>query len=379
MLVVSVYGLNFIPTAFKSVSIALLNRRMAFDRVTMLSLIEAVTASLTSLVLALLGYSFWSLVIGNTVAVSVSAVVAAIWANPGFSLDWRLVHRSGTLHYGYKVLVSRVAWYIYASTDFLIIGRRIGAQALGHYNLAYQLASAPADRVTGALTQVLFPVMSTMQQDAAQLGRYLRNSLEACALVLLPAYVGLAIVAPDLVALVLGPKWQGAAAILVMLSLAAVVRSLTGIANTVLLSAGNARLPAKLSVIGLIVFPPAFYVASYWGPAAVATVWLLLYTPILAVPTFRAALRLTAMRVRDLVDLLGPFAAATIVMAAVSIGVRMALAHGPVAARLALAITAGAVTYIALLAVLCPGRLRRYFTLVTRAFPGRLRPATAAP
>jgi PST family polysaccharide transporter len=197
--------------------------------------------------------------------------------------------------------------------------------------------------------------------------------------VLLPAYVGLAIVAPDLVALVLGPKWQGAAPILVMLSLAAVVRSLTGIANTVLLSAGNARLPAKLSVIGLIVFPPAFYVASYRGPAAVATVWLLLYTPILAVPTFRAALRLTAMRFRDLVDLIGPFAGATIVMAAASIGVRMALAHGPVAARLALAIAAGAVTYIGLLALLCPGRLRRYFALVTRAFPGRLRPVTAAP
>jgi O-antigen/teichoic acid export membrane protein len=372
VMVVGVYGVNFIPAAFRSVSGALLSRDMAFQKLTMLALLEAVSASLTGLGLALSGWSVWSLVLGNIAGTCVATLVSLMWAYPGLSLNFATLRGTGALTFGYKILVSRIAWYVYASTDFLIIGRRIGAQALGQYQLAYQFASVPADRITGALTQVLFPVLSTLQKDSAELGRYFRTSTEACVLVLMPAYVGLALVADDLISVALGPKWQGAAGVLAILSLAAVVRSVTGVSNSVIVSAGNATFLAKMSLLGLVVFPPTFYVAANWGPAAVAAVWLLLYPPILGLPTLAVALRAASLRFSDLHMTVRPYVFATILMALAAYSARRFCADTSEVTRLAVTVATGVSSYAAVLMLFYRDRLRRYFALATRALsPGR--------
>jgi O-antigen/teichoic acid export membrane protein len=364
--VVSVYGLNFIPAAIRSVSTALLSKDMAFHKVTILGLVETVTASVTSLVFALAGWSVWALVLGNTVAVCVAAALSLVWAHPGFSLEFARLRGTGVVTFGYKVLISRAVWYFYASTDYLIIGRRIGAQSLGHYNLAYQFASIPGDRITGALTQVLFPVFSTLQSDRAELARYFRHSTEACSLALMPVYVGLALVANDLIDVALGPKWHGAASILAVLSLAAVIRSLTSVANTVIVSCGNAGFLAKMSLIGLVVFPPAFFIASYVGAAAVAAVWLVLYPPVLAAPIVAVALRAANLTFADFWSSLKPAVAATLLMAAAAYGVNYAMQESPVLWRLSLTVITGAVTYVAVLMLVWRDRISRYIALASR-------------
>ncbi len=366
--VVAVYGLNFIPTAFRSVSAALLSKEMAFGRVTMLALIEAVSASLISLMLALAGWSVWALVLGNVAAVSLAAIVAVYWAPPGFSLDIGRLRGTGVLTFGYKVLVQRSAWYLYASTDFLIIGRWIGTAALGQYNLAYQFASIPAERITGALTQVLFPVFATLQRNAAELARYFRHATEACMLVLMPVYVGLALVAFDVIEVALGEKWLGAAPIIVALALAAVVRAASSVANTAIISAGNAGFGARMSVIGLIVFPPSFLIASQtrWGAAAVGAVWLLLYPPVIAVPTITVALRYTSMSVADYVATIKPALSSTLVMAIAVYAVQQATADLDTLLRLVLAVATGAATYAAMLLVFFRERVQRYVSLASR-------------
>ena len=365
--VVAVYGLSFIPTAFRSISAAILSRRMAFERITILALLESVAASLTSLVLALNGWSVWALVLGNTAGICLATVVAVWWAPPGLSLNLSSLRGTGTLTFGSKILVSRAAWYAYASADFLVIGRRIGAKAYGEYQLAHQFASIPADRITGALTQVLFPVLSNLQQDPAERARYFRTSTEACVLVLMPVYVGLALVAHDFVAVALGARWASAAPILAILSLVAVVRSTTAVANSVILSAGNASFPARLSLIGLIVFPPAFYLAAPWGAAAVAAVWLVLNPVVITVPSLIVALRASSLRFADWYAAIRPYVMATLVMAAAAFATQQITGDRSALTRLALTVGVGAATYAGVLALFCRDRIQKYVALAGRA------------
>jgi O-antigen/teichoic acid export membrane protein len=373
--VVAVYGLNFIPAAIRSVANALLSRQMAFQKITALGLIETATASLTSLVLALNGWSVWSLVLGNTAAVCIAALLSVAWAHPGFSLNLRALRGTGVLSFSYKMLVSRTAWYMYASTDFLIIGRRLGAQAMGHYSLAYQFASIPAERITGALTQVLFPVFSTLQNNRAELARYFKYSTEACSLTLMPIYVGLALVSRDLIAVALGPKWGDAALILTFLCVAAAIRSIATVANTVIVSCGNAGFPARISLIGLVILPPIFFVASYWGAAAVAAVWVVVYPPLLAVPTIVMGLRAVNLSLSDLWLTLKPAVSATSLMAIVVYALGLTLADMSATMRLPLLVFAGAATYAAVLLLGWRDRISRYVGLATRG----LKPASGAP
>ena len=365
--IVAVYGLAFIPSAFRSVSVALLSRQMAFRRVTILALLEAMTASVISLILALNGWSVWALVCGNIAGICLAALLAIVWAPPGLSFNLASLRGTGTLNFGSKVLVSRVAWYAYASADFLAIGRRIGVRAYGEYQLAYQFAGVPAERITDALIQVLFPVLSNLQQDPLERARYFRTSTEACVLVLMPVSVGLALVAEDFISVALGPAWAGAAPILTILSLAAVMRSVTAVATNVIISAGNADVPARLSLIGLVVFPPMFYVAAPWGAAAVAAVWLLIYPVVVALPTLLVALRATSLRLADWYRVIQPFVLATLVMAAAALAMQQIWIDRSPLLRLTSTVGAGAVVYLGVLALFCRERIRKYVALAGRA------------
>jgi hypothetical protein len=173
----------------------------------------------------------------------------------------------------------------------------------------------------------------------------------------------------------LGPKWADAALILTFLSVAAAIRSVATVANTVIVSCGNAGFPARISLIGLVILPPIFFVASYWGAAAVAAVWLVVYPPLLAVPTIIVGLRAVELSLSDLWFTLKPALIATAIMAIVVYALGQGLASMPAMTRLPLLVSAGAATYAAVLLLGRRDRISRYIGLATRG----LTPSRTAP
>ncbi|TGQ03855.1 oligosaccharide flippase family protein, partial [Mesorhizobium sp. M00.F.Ca.ET.217.01.1.1] len=102
--------------------------------------------------------------------------------------------------------------YLATQADRLVVGRWLGADALGLYGLSSQLMTTPAVIVGQVLDRVLFPTMALVQEQPARLARAYRSAIAGCALLVLPASVVVAIVAPELVAVILGRGWVGVVA-----------------------------------------------------------------------------------------------------------------------------------------------------------------------
>src|SRR5439155_16638905 len=108
------------------------------------------------------------------------------------------------LYFGGGFTLARVGNYIAGQGDNVVVGRWLGASALGIYSLAYQLITAPAILVGQVLDRVLFPTMASVQLEPTRLGRAYRTGVAVCALLVLPPSVVVTIVAPEIIVVLLG-------------------------------------------------------------------------------------------------------------------------------------------------------------------------------
>jgi PST family polysaccharide transporter len=344
--VVMALSVTFFTTAFQVLPRALLNRDLRFPRLALLDGTEAVAITIGTLACAVLGLGYWALVLGNIGGRLVATGLAVSWRP--HPLAWPRDLRSLTreITFGGHVVVSRVAWYAYNNADAAVVGRLLGSAALGAYSIGWTIASIPVDRVSAMVMRVTPGVFSAVQHDLAALRRYVLGISEGLALVTFPASVGLALVADDFVAVVLGQKWIAAVMPLRLLALYGGFRSLTTLLPQVLFTVGQSRRSMQFNLLAAVVLPLAFIVGSRWGPAGVAAGWVVAY-PLVVIPFFyRAAFRALELPTRDYFRALWPATSATLAMTAVVLAAEVALAGrlAPVP-ELAVLVLGGAATY----------------------------------
>ena len=219
--------------------------------------------------------------------------------------------------------------------------------------------------MTSLVSEVTPSVLAAAQHDAAALRRYLRILTEGVAFFAFPAAVGLAVVADDFVLLVLGERWMATTGPLRILALAAALRSITPFLSQILLATNQPKRNMQFGLSAAVVLPILFLVGSNWGMTGVALVWLVGH-PLVVIPILlRHALRSVDMPARVYVRILLPAALASAVTAASVLLVRTALpTDWPLAARFAIEVSTGIVTYGVGVLPVYRSRLRAFLSLL---------------
>jgi O-antigen/teichoic acid export membrane protein len=157
--------------------------------------------------LALQGKGVWALVSAQLAFTATNTVLLLIGRRPLVAV-WpeRQAFRE-LVHFGGGVTLARIANFFALQGDNLVVGRYLGPVALGFYGRAYQLMAAPSATLGEILDLVLFPAMASVQGEAQRLALAYRKGVSLIALLVLPASVLLFGLAPELVAVLLGPNW----------------------------------------------------------------------------------------------------------------------------------------------------------------------------
>jgi teichuronic acid exporter len=323
---------NFVIMSLRTVPQAALQRRLRFGRVALLDGANSLITAAASITLAFLGFRYWALVLaalmGSVVATGIALASLPIkFRRPNFD------ELRGALGVSRDIIIGGLAWYAFQNADFLVAGKLLGAAALGAYTFAWNLAYSIVDKVTGLLTGVTSSIFSAAKHDSALLTRYLTQITGTLALALLPATVGLALVARDLLVIV-GDKWQPAITPLRLLVLYAGVRSLTPILSQALTITGDTRYTMRRSIIAAIVLPLGFAVGARWGINGIATAWIVCHAPVVLFPLLRRVATHLGIGPSAYLPVLRPALVSTAIMA---IGVlAVALVIPPTTPRLAI-------------------------------------------
>jgi O-antigen/teichoic acid export membrane protein len=360
--VIAVSSLTFFITGFQSVPTGLLQRNMDFRR---LSIAEAAMAMVQAAVLVALawgGYGYWALIWSVVAGKGTNAALLLWWKPLGFKFPhWKKIRPA--LDFGRNAAVGNLATTAYWHSDVLVVGRMMGPAALGTYRMALYLATAPAEKISMLIMRTAGPLFANVQADLALARRYFLLFADTIALFLIPAMVGLIMVAPEAVRVVLGPKkWDGAVQPLIWLACYMIVATLGSLVTQVLTSRRMTVFTMRVALVNLAVMPVALILGAHFGGTpGVAAAWVIA-APLTALPSAIVLFRRIELTWRDFLATLWPAVSGAIAMAAGLFGVRFLMsAHSLAPAlRLAIQVVTGAATYSAVLMIFFREKVWRY-------------------
>jgi O-antigen/teichoic acid export membrane protein len=255
-----VLAIVFVLEGSTNIQLVLLQKKLDFRTITTYELLVAVCGSVSVVALAFWFRSVWAMVIGNVVTAAVRLVLS-FWLVPGrptFRFDRQI---AGELfRYGRYITGFTVLAFFVSEIDNLFVGKMLGAEQLGLYTMAFVLGNLPATSIAKTAAQVIFPAYSMLQNDPAALRRAYLTVVRTVAGLAVPAAAGLAILAPDVIHVVYGPKWAAAATALSILAILGAGRAFNVIGGYLFNAVGKPDIPfymtsVKLAVILVTIYP----------------------------------------------------------------------------------------------------------------------------
>jgi O-antigen/teichoic acid export membrane protein len=367
---VAVASITFTLSGLSATQFALLNRELRFRSLQVREMVAIVVASVVGLAVAFAGGGPWAIVVQLLVADGISSLLVWRFCRWRPSLTYSLASLRELGSFGAKALGARFLSYLRLNADNLLVGRYLGSGALGIYAVAYNVMFAPVTRITQPIQQVLFPAFARLQVDPARLsGAWLRGNRLVAALTI-PAFLGIAVIAPDFVPVVLGRRWHHVVPVLQLLSLTGVVMSIEQLNASVLQAMGRPGTLFKYMFSSTALIVAAFALGVHWGVVGVAALYLVAVAglaPFYAWVTLRAL----GISVTQFARSLAGIVEASLAMALLVYGARLLLVHEgvPPGARVGLLIPLGAAAYLAYVAWRARDLLEEARSLRARAAP----------
>jgi PST family polysaccharide transporter len=273
-----VMGIGFPLTSLGIVQQSLFRRRLEFSVPVKANVTATLAAGLVGIATALLGWGVWALVAQSLSQAFVAT--ALLWSlsawRPQFhfhSADIRgIAGFSGNLA-GFNIVN-----YFARNFDCLLIGRVLGVGPLGLYALAYRLMLYPISNLSGIAGEAFFPAFSQMQSESDRLSSAYLRTCRYIALVTFPLMAGISLMSREIILVLFGRRWEGAAVTLQILALVGMFQPLISLYGTVILARGFARWFFRWGAVVSTVMVASFVIGLRWGIVGVAACYLVSQT-----------------------------------------------------------------------------------------------------
>lgn len=244
----------------------MLARQVDFKTLAKYSLGASVFSNGVAIVLAMQGFGVWSL--GIRVLVETAVTASLLWWRSAFRLSWRLDCASFGEMFGYssKLLLSGILDCLYKQMNMLVIGKLFRVAELGYYTRASQFTELPSTGLTGVVARVTFPVFA--QMDNAQLKEAFKKIQGAVALLVFSTMIGMAAVAPNMIAVLLGERWLPSVLYLQLLSFSMMFYPIHAMNLQVISVRGFSSLYLKLEVVKKLTIVPVVFAGIQFGIVA---------------------------------------------------------------------------------------------------------------
>jgi O-antigen/teichoic acid export membrane protein len=341
-----VLSLTFVITSLATTHEALLVRAMEFGKLERRLMASTLAGAAVAIAVALITRDAWAL-IAQQVAEAIVSTTLLWWFSP-----WRPTFRFSRASlralggFSAPLVGHRLLYYFHRNADNILIGRYVGAAALGAYALAYNIMLFPFSRIAGPVQRVLAPAFARMQDEPERMADAWMRTVRMVGTISIPALCGIVVVAPDFVQVVLGTKWEPVVPILQVLAWVGIVQSLQSLNTDILQARGRTTVVLKFTILFTATHTVAFVIGLQWGVVGVAAAYAISTTLVEPVYTVLTAREISMSPWRLVGAVRGVFEAA-IVMALVVLAARLALEDlgVPALPRLVVCVALGAVVY----------------------------------
>jgi O-antigen/teichoic acid export membrane protein len=267
-------GLSVVPLCIGATAIpaVLIRRELHFRTFAIRSIIAEAAGAITGIGLAVAGFGAWAIV-GNLLALNVVSVIV-LWAatswRPRVQFSWS--HLRALLAYGLQVVCIRGVTFLENQGPRFLVGYTLGPATLGLLYFGTTALGFISQLFVAPFNTVGVPAVARVQTDPAKVERLLSTATRMANVLVYPAFIGIAAIAPILVPAVFGAKWQPAVPVLQVMSVASLARVYVDMYDAILRGLGKPHwVVATRAVQG--VFTVALTLATVqYGVVAVAVI-----------------------------------------------------------------------------------------------------------
>ena len=355
-------------SALGNVNNIYLSKELAFKKKFIPEVSYAFSKGLLSVLLALLGFGYWSQVWGQVISNGVNVIVAKIvfpW-NPSFRFSKTIA--KSMLKYGLNIVVLDSLANLLNNADYLFIGHYLGAEALGVYTLGFRIPDMVLTQFARIVSQVIFPVYVKMRYSAETLNRNFTRSLQYVSLITIPIGLGIALTAEPFVRVFFTEKWIEAVPVIRAIAIYALLLSLFRNAGSFYKAQGRPEILTYLTIVRLVILLPALWFVLDRYQSIVMVAWVQAAVALISgIISLYVAGSLFGIPMRKILVKFWPGFAGGSLMTAVLIGELYFLKNLHPLLQVIITVISGIVVYVGSLYLLNPQWLREITKTIMKA------------
>ena len=349
-------GLTLAIYSVGSASQAMFMRELKFRSIELRNWLALLTGAVVAITAAASGAGPWALVLQQVVYMTCFA--GALWWRAGWrpTLEFSVPDFRELSSFAIRIAGGRWARLIELLVLTLVIGKLASVEELGAWTFAMAMVILPLTLIAIPTAEVLFSAFSRLRDDPERISTLWLDSIAYLAAVLLPLLLGLIVVAPDLIPVAFGSRWEISVGVVQILSVFVIIRGLQTWGSVYLDAIGRPEVTFWTQLASLFLTPIGVAIGVRWGIEGAAACFVICQLIAVEIPMFIITLSQMRVRPATLFKRVWGVAAAALVMAAACLLARSALQAVGVGmvGRTALTIATGMAVYPLALRWLAP-------------------------
>ena len=247
--IIRLFCITFIITAFSSVQLARLTKKMDFKTQTFIALPSTIVGGIVGVTMAYMGYGVWSLVWSSLVSAFLGTIQLWIYSKWTPSLVFNIEKFIDHFNYGYKLTLSGLLNTIFNNIYLIIIGKFFSPAQVGFYTRADTMKQLPVTNISNALNKVTFPLFASIQDDDVRLKRVYKQLMQMVVFIIAPVLIFLGVLAEPTFRFLFTEKWLPAVPYFQILCVTGILYPIHAYNLNILKVKGRSDLFLKLAII----------------------------------------------------------------------------------------------------------------------------------
>lgn len=270
--VIAIACVQLLLTSFSSIQMALYRRDFDFKTLFLVRMVAIGVPFTVTIPLALLGLSYWSIIIGSIVAQLSNAVILTIKSKWKPFFFYKVAILKEMLSFSIWSLVEAISIWTTSWVDAFIIGSFFNSYYLGLYRTSQMMVNSLMAVVVSSIVPVLFSTLSRFQDDDINFKKTYYKMQRLVSVLVFPIGVGIYVFSDLATEIILGSQWSEASGIMGIWALTSAVMIVLGyFCSEVYRARGKPKLSFLAQVLHLIFLVPVIIISSKYG------FWTLIY------------------------------------------------------------------------------------------------------
>ena len=207
IILIRILALQLPLSAIKTIQHAYVSKHMMFRKFFFSTLGGTLISGTIGVIMAYQGCGVWALAEQYLVNSAIDMLVLF------FTVPWRpklmfdMQSAKILFAYGWKLMLSQLINTLYNELRSLIIGKTYSSADLAYYNRGNHFPSLIITNINTAISNVLFPAMSKVNNSIADVKNMTRRSMKVSSYIIFPLMAGMIAAAEPMVRVLLTEKW----------------------------------------------------------------------------------------------------------------------------------------------------------------------------